>query len=109
MTIRLTVLYNLPPDSDEQAFLHWRLNEHQQENASAEGVIRTDFARVSDRFPAELAPPYRFMTTADWRDRDSFERAFYAPEAQAKLREDMKKIADALFLISEILTETHNP
>lgn len=108
MTIRLTVLYNLPPGSDENAFLEWRLTDHQQSNASMEGVIRTDFARIDGRFPGELPVPYRFMTTADWHDRESFERAFYAPQMQADLRENLKKIADPLFLISEILTETEN-
>ncbi|MCA9903573.1 MAG: hypothetical protein KC547_06930, partial [Anaerolineae bacterium] len=29
LMIRLTVMYNLPPGSDEEAFLNWRLGEHQ--------------------------------------------------------------------------------
>jgi hypothetical protein len=104
--IRLTVLYNLPPGSDEAAFLNWRLTTHQQSNASMPGVIRTDFSRVDDSWPAGTPPPYRFMTTADWLDRASFEKAFYDPQQQAALRENVKKIADAVFLISEILIES---
>ncbi|MBL8131712.1 MAG: hypothetical protein JNL42_07620 [Anaerolineae bacterium] len=106
--IRLTVLYNLPPGSDEDAFLRWRLTDHQAANAGIEGVIRTDFARLERRFPADLPLPYRFMTTADWPDRESFEKGFYDPQVQADLTENLTKIADPLFLISEILTETRN-
>lgn len=106
--IRLTVLYNLPPGSDEDAFLKWRLVEHQAANASMPGVLRTDFARVDAGFPQGTPPRYRFMTVAEWADRESFERAFYAPEALAQLEQDMQNIGDHLFLISEILTETKN-
>ncbi|MBK8020646.1 MAG: hypothetical protein IPK19_04255 [Chloroflexi bacterium] len=106
--IRLTVLYNLPPGSDEEAFLQWRMTDHQTANSSMPGVMRTDFARIDGRFPSELPLPYRFMTTADWPDRASFEAAFYDPQALAELEENLKKIADPLFMISEILTETKN-
>ena len=106
--IRLTILYNLPPGSDEEEFLRWRLGEHQTENAAAPGVIRTDFGRVDTCWPSAEKPPYRFMTTADWPDRESFEAAFYDEALQAQLQEDLKKISDSLFLISEILAETQN-
>lgn len=104
--IRLTVLYNLPDGTDEAEFLHWRLGEHQQENASAPGVLRTDFTRIDSRFtPDDFAgsPPYRFMTTADWPDLASFEAAFFSPESIASLRADSDKIANAVFLIGEVL------
>lgn len=104
--IRLTVMYNLPEGTDEAEFLRWRLGEHQQENESAEGVIRTDFSRAEECWTpsdSHASPPYRFMTIADWPDRESFEKSFYAPEMQAQLRADMHKIANPLFLISEIL------
>lgn len=107
--IRLTVLYNLPEGADEAAFLEWRLGEHQEENASMEGVMRTDFARVSERWTPEnfqAAPPHRFMTTADWPDRASFEKAFYDIKEQAALLENLKKLADPVFLVSEILIST---
>lgn len=107
--IRLTVLYNLPPGTDEAEFLQWRLGEHQQENASMEGVVRTDFSRADERWTAQdphAPPPYRFMTIADWPDRESFEKSFYDPAVQAKLREDVKKIDNAVFLISEVLVST---
>lgn len=106
--IRLTVLYNLPEGSDEAAFLAWRLGEHQAENAGMAGVIRTDFARIDHTLPRGTPPPHRFMTTADWADWESFEASFYDPEAQKKLQKDMERIRDAVFLISEILTETRN-
>ena len=105
--IRLTVLYNLPPGSDEDEFLRWRLGEHQQANASAPGVIRTDFGRIDG--PGDEKPPYRFMTTADWPDRESFEAVFYDEAFQAQLKQDQGRITDVLFLISEILTESKSP
>jgi hypothetical protein len=107
--IRLTVLYNLPEGTDEAEFLRWRLGEHQETNASMPGVVRTDFARVGERWTPEAlhAPsPYRFMTIAEWPDRESFEKSFYDPQSLAELQEDLKKIADPLFLISEILVST---
>jgi heme-degrading monooxygenase HmoA len=106
MTIRLTVLYNLPPGSDEEEFLRWRLGEHQEQNATAPGVIRTDFGRVDAL--GDDKPPYRFMTIADWPDRASFEAFFYSEEAQADLKQDSERITDSLMFISEILAETNN-
>ena len=102
--IRLTVLYNLPPGTDEEAFLKWRLTEHQAANASIPGVIRTDFARIDHAWPPGTSPRHRFMTIAEWPDRESFEEGFYHPAIQAGLQEDVKKITDAVFMISEILT-----
>ena len=107
--VRLTVLYNLPEGSDEAAFLEWRLGEHQEENASMEGVIQTDFARVDEEWTPEkwhAKPRYRFMTTAVWSDRASFEKAFYDIKEQATLLENLKKLADPIFLVSEILIST---
>lgn len=107
--IRLTVMYNLPEGSDEDEFLRWRLGEHQAENAAAPGVLRTDFARVDSRFTLDdfhADPPYRFMTTADWPDLASFEASFFSPESIASLRQDTEKIANAVFLISEVLVTT---
>ena len=101
--IRLTVMYNLAPDQDEQVFLEWRLGAHQAANQSMPGVLRTDFARVEDAWPAGTKPPYRFITTLDWPDRESFEAAFFDPDEQAALEENLKKLADPVFLISEIL------
>ncbi len=72
--IRLTVLYNLAADQDEEAFLNWRLGEHQQENASQPGVLYTDFALVQGAWPDGAPVPYRFMTIADWPDMESFPR-----------------------------------
>lgn len=106
--VRLTVLYNLPPGSDEEAFLKWRMTDHQESNASMPGVIRTDFAKVEARFPGDQPLVYRYMTTADWPDRETFERGFYNAQVQEELAENLKKIADPLFLISEILTESRN-
>ena len=101
--IRLTVLYNLPPDDDENEFLQWRLGPHQASNLRMRGVLQSDFAITREAWPEGTTPPYRFMTTAEWPDWDSFRKGFYDPEAQAKLKEDVKRIRDYVFLVSEIL------
>jgi hypothetical protein len=101
--IRLTILYNLPPDADEDEFLRWRLAEGQEANAGAPGVICTDFARTIGAWPPGTEPRYRFMTTADWPDWESFNAGFYLPEVQSSLLEDVKLLQDPVFLVSEIL------
>src|SRR5579864_3885810 len=90
--IRLTVLYNLPPETDEDEFLAWRLSEHQETNAGIGGVVRTDFARTVDAWPTGADPKYRFMTTLDWPDWESFLEGFYDPQVQAGLEEDVKRL-----------------
>ena len=102
--IRMTVLYNLQPYVDEAEFLEWRLTVHQQNNMSVPGVIQSDFARISQVWPNGEKPPYRFMTTAVWPDKESFEAAFYDPAYQESLQENLKMLKEPLFLISEILT-----
>lgn len=100
--IRLTVLYNLPPGTDEDEFVEWRLNEHQLANASIPGVVETSFHRI-DTMLDGLSPPYRFMTTADWSTREAFEKGFYDPVVQTQLKKDLKRVSGALFLVSEVL------
>ncbi len=107
--IRLTVLYNLPPETDEAEFLRWRLGEHQAENAAMPGVVTTDFGRIDQQWTPsgmQAGVPYRFMTVADFADWESFERGFLAQDVQDKLREDIHKIHNPLFLVSEILIST---
>jgi len=104
--VRLTVLYNLPPGSDEAAFLEWRLGDHQRDNAAAPGVLRTDFAVVASAWPRGGPARHRFMTIAEWPDRASFERAFYAPDAIAALERNLAKLDDPVFMISEVLAST---
>lgn len=107
--IRLTVFYNLLPGSDEAAFLRRRQGERRDPAAAMAGVVRADFALVTDcplpgqgRTPNPL--PFRFMTVAEWETREEFESSFYEESLQAQLGEIGSKTADALFLVSEILT-----
>ena len=104
--VRLTVLYNLPEGIDEDEFLRWRLGEHQENNASMSGVVYTDFSKIEGTLFETEQSPYRFMTIADFESKELFEQSFYSDKAQAKLKEDIKRIKDPLFLISEILTKT---
>ena len=108
--IRLTVLYNLQPDIDEEQFLAWRLTEHQQSNSSTRGVVRTDFSRNNLAWPPDTEPRYRFMTTAEWPNMESFEEAFYDPSFQAELKKNLKMLRDPVFLIGDVLanSETEN-
>ena len=106
--IRLTVLYNLQPYVDEQEFLEWRLTDHQESNMGMPGVLRSDFARIEDSFPDGSTPPYRFMTTADWPDMETFKATFYSEESQAGLEENLKMLKEPVFLISEILIHETN-
>ncbi len=104
--IRLTVLYNLPEGESEEQFLKWRLSEHQAANASIAGVLRTDFARICENWPDGSLPAYRFQTTVDWADRASFEAGFYNEQAQAALQENLKKLGQYTFFVSELLVSS---
>jgi EthD domain len=105
--IKVTVLYNLPPGTDEDEFVRWRTTTHHQSNISQPGVLKTDFYRIVGKpmigpnQPASDSAPYRFMTEAYWPDLETFEAAWNDPEAQAKLVPAVAKIADVLFLVSE--------
>lgn len=109
--IRLVVFYNLLPDSDEEEFLRRRHGERRDPVASVPGVVRADFALVTEaplpgQGRADNAPPFRFMTVAEWDTREEFDRSFYDDGLQAQLGEIVKKTSDVLFLVTEILTET---
>jgi hypothetical protein len=103
--IRLTILYNLPPNSDEKEFLKWRLSDHQDKNMSVPGVIATDLSHVIEEWPHEIPVHYRFITNMDWADYSSFKKGFFDPAVQADLKESLLKIADPIFLISEVLID----
>jgi len=106
--IRLLVMYNLADGADEAEFLDWRLNEHQSANAALPSMLRTDFAQVVKAWPDSVTPRYRFVTTLDWPDMESFNRAFYAPDVQAGLLENIKKLGDHEYFVTEILTNSES-
>ena len=98
--IKLTVLYNLPPGADHEAFMRWRTTEHQAENMAMPGLIKSDFYVIKQAWQRQDLP-YRYMTEAYFPDMQPFQQSFFDPEYQAGLAEALKKIADPLFLISE--------
>ena len=104
--IRLTVLYKLADGIDEAEFIRWRKSEHEKYVQSMPGVIRNEFSRINNISPEGRVPPYRFQTVIDWPDRESFERAFYNDDAQARLDSNRDKIDDEVFIVSELLTTT---
>ena len=104
--VKLTVLYNLPEGADHEAFLAWRTTSHQRSNAGMPGVLRTDF--YATRETQLGAPSYRYMTEAYFATMADLENAFFSDEAQAKLKRDLERIADPLFLISEEVISSEN-
>src|SRR5688572_18280207 len=112
--IKLTVLYNLPPGTDEEEFVRWRTTQHNRANMARPGVLRGDFYRVVGQagvgqdgtHPRTSAAPYRFITEAYYPDLATFEAAWYDPEEQARLVPAVAKISDAVFLVSEELQTT---
>jgi hypothetical protein len=105
--IKVTVLYNLPPGTDEEEFLRWRTTTHHKANIARPGVVKSDFYRVigtplvGPERPASENPPYRFVTEAYYESLESFTSSWNDPDEQARLVPAVAKIADALFLVSE--------
>lgn len=105
--IKVTVLYNLPPGTDEEEFLRWRTTTHHEANIARPGVIRSDFYKilgtpmVGPERPAQDTAPYRFMTEAYYDDLETFTASWNDPAEQARLVPAVAKISDALFLVSE--------
>jgi hypothetical protein len=106
--VKLTVLYNLPPDMDAKEFVRWRTTTHQQENAGMPGVIKTDFYIAANN-PDGSPPRYRYITEVWWETMKELNASFYDPQVQAELAEDGKIYTDRLFLVSEeiVTTDTH--
>ena len=104
--IKLTVIYNLPEGADHEEFIAWRTGPHQKSNASMPKVIKTDFYVAK---PTQMGEPvYRYITEAYYETMEDLEQAFFTEAAQAKLREDVKRIKDPIFLISEEVITTVN-
>ncbi len=105
--IRLLVMYNLAPGSDESAYLDWRLSDHQASNAAMPETLRTDFAKVvGAAWPADASPRFKYVTSAEWPNQAAFEAAFYEPTALKDLQENLKRLGEYEFLITEILASS---
>ena len=98
--IKLTVMYNLPPGADHDEFLRWRTTEHQKDNMSRPGVIKSDFYVINNAWKMDEAP-YRYMTEVYYPDLETFNKSFFDPNYQAELAKSLERIADPVFLISE--------
>jgi len=98
--IKLTVMYNLPPGADHDEFLRWRTTEHQKDNMSRPGVIKSDFYVINNAWKMDEAP-YRYMTEVYYPDLETFNKSFFDPNYQVELAKSLERIADPLFLISE--------
>lgn len=104
--IKLTVMYNLPPGADHEAFMRWRTTDHQAANMAIPGLIKSDFYVIKEGWP-DQSPPYRYLTEATFPDMETFRRAFFESGFQARLKESLQRIADPVFLISEeVMSET---
>lgn len=103
--VKLTVIYDLLPGADHEAFMRWRTTEHQAENMALPGVLKSDFYVIQEGWP-DKETPYRYMTEAYFPNMETFRQAFFEPDLQAKLRESSKTVANPIFLISEeVITE----
>jgi len=104
LMVKLTVLYNLPEDVDEQEFINWRKTTHEEDNSSMEGVIKTDFY-IAD-CGLDGPPRYRFITEVYWEDMETLKKVFFSEQVQQDLANDPWKVTDRLFLISEEVCKT---
>jgi hypothetical protein len=98
--IKLTVIYNLLPGADHEEFLKWRTTDHQKENISMPGVIKSDFYVVKRAWKSDEVP-YRYMTESYFPDMETFNKSFFDPDYQARLAPSLERITDPVFLISE--------
>lgn len=109
--IKVTVLYNLPPGTDEAEFLKWRMTSHHEANIQRPGLLKSTFhiiertAQIGPERPATTTPPYRFMTEAYYPDWETYERSWMDPAEQARLVPAVAKISDSVFLVSEQLQD----
>lgn len=101
--IRLTVLYNLATGTDEEAYVAWRLSAHAAYIRGMPGVTAASFGRVVDEWSNGAAAGYRFQSTVEWPDRDTFEKAFHNEQAQADLKRNLDKLGDYRFIVTEML------
>jgi uncharacterized protein (TIGR02118 family) len=101
--IRLTVLYNLAPGTDEDAYVAWRLSAHAEYIRKMPGVTAASFGRVVDEWSNGDAAGYRFQSTVEWPDRETFEKAFHNDQAQADLKRNLDKLGDYRFIVTEML------
>jgi uncharacterized protein (TIGR02118 family) len=99
--IKLTVLYNLAPDADHEAFVKWRTESHHQKLVKLPGLMETAFYAIQDS--REGPAPYRYMSELLFSDQETFDKAFYDPAFQAGLKEDLKRIVNPVFLVSRQL------
>jgi hypothetical protein len=84
--------------------MQWRSASHEQSNALMPGVVKTDFYVASE---TQMGPPrYRYITEAYFETMADLERAFFSEEAQAKLRRDVQRIEEPVFLVSQEVVST---
>jgi hypothetical protein len=105
--IKLTVIYNLPPGADHEEFIKWRTTDHQKENMSLPGVLKSDFYIVKSAWKRDEVP-YTYMTESYFPDMETFEKSFFDPDYQTELAKSLERIANPLFLISEEVMSASN-
>jgi hypothetical protein len=101
--IRLTVLYNLAPGTDEVTYVAWRLSAHAEYIRKMPGVTAASFGRVLEEWSNGETAVYRFQSTVEWPDRETFEKAFHSEQAQADLKRNLDKLGNYRFIVSELL------
>lgn len=70
-------------------------------------VLKTDFYVGK---PTQMGQPaYKYITEAYFDSLADLEAAFFSAEAQEKLKGDLKRIHDPIFLVSEEIVTTAHP
>ena len=107
--IKLTVMYTLPPGASHEEFMTWRTTEHQKDNMSQPGVLKSDFYVIKNAWKLNELP-YRYMTEVWYPDMETFEKSFFDPDYQVELAKSLERIANPMFLISEeVISEAAQP
>jgi hypothetical protein len=106
---KLSVFYQLDQQHDLQEFIKWRTEVHEAENASGEGVIRTDCYVVEKMVTndlEEVKPIYGFITECYYGSVEAMESDFLTEASFQELRESKWKTSDRMFLMANKLTES---
>jgi len=105
--IKLTVMYNLPPEADPEEYLKCALQITKRKICLCRVSSKSDFYAVKSSWKRDDLP-YRYLTEAYYPDMETFEKSFFDPEYQVALAKSLERITDALFLISEEVISASN-
>ena len=95
---KLTVLYRPPLGAGHDDFLKWHTGPHQRPNVQMPDLLKTGF--YAFYASGEGSPPYQCITELYCPDQETFEKAFFDENSQARLEESLKRVAGPVSLVS---------